>query len=180
MDAGDSRTLELLLELKQRNEVDAERGEQRLYPAEQGAEICTLDAVIRRPLSPMLQARFSFCGRWENARLSQDWLGLDEIAAGVGNIAIREALALRFENWDFVPPATIPRQNCAIFALNSYDGDETYFEWREDRAEPLVWTFFDAEVSAFFDFNRYLEYALGERDNDDTDGSGNLVDFDRE
>jgi hypothetical protein len=172
-----SRTLDLLLRMQAQNDDDLDRGGQRLHPPDRGTEICMLDASVTRPLSPMLQARYRFCGHWQNARLSQDWLSLGEIASAMTNNAIREAIKLRVENWDFVPPATVSRKDCALFAFNPHENDETYLEWRAGRAEPVVWTFFDAEVSAFFDFNRYLEYIVGERDADDTDGSGGLLDL---
>lgn len=130
--------------------------------------IMTLNPGIFRPLSPMLKARFEFCHAWKDAYLSQDWLGLQEIRNWPNNQNIVRRLELRQENWDFVPPASVPPENCAIYAVNPYELDETYLVWTDDAEEPQIWEFFGADYKMFTNLDRYLEFILGDRSSDDS------------
>lgn len=159
---------ELLEQLKQSNENEPDHGEQVINPPDQGEQICTLEEGVFRSLSPMLRTRFEFASSWHNAVLSQDWLSLAEICTVRENPIFNEWFALRLENWDFIPPSTVPLRNCAIFAINPYEPSETYLVWEDDQEEPAIWQFFSADYNYFKSFENYLEWNLGLRQDDDS------------
>jgi hypothetical protein len=167
---GAERILQLLQRIKQLNDLEAEdEPPSCLTPPEPNQkEIATLQPGFKRPLSPMLQVRFDYTASWENARLNQNWLSLSEISEAHASQTIQESLALRFENWGFVPPATRDKTDCAIFAHNPFEPDETYLVWNVSGDEPEVWEFFGGDYSVFHNLERYFEYIVGDRKVDDS------------
>jgi len=166
----DNKTLKLLERMRDQNLLEVEdHDEQELFPAQLFRnEISTMELGALRPLSPMLKARFSFCGSWINARLSQNWLSLTEIQEIDQNPVASEWMQLRRENWDHVPPQSVAPENCAIFAYNPFEPDETYLVWTSEEVEPEVWEYYGADYSVFKNLNRYLEYIVGDHKLDDS------------
>ncbi len=164
----------LLGRLKQMNDQEPELGPQVLHPATPllEAQILTLDEKSSISLSPMLRARFEFAGRWENANLCQTWLSLENIAEWFADTNLVEAMRLRRENWDHVPPANVASDKCAIYGFDMEEVEETYLVWRDTRQEPEVWRFVGADYKCFRDLERFLEYLVGDRDADDADQMG--------
>jgi hypothetical protein len=168
MTQENNATRALLDRLRMRNEADPDHGHQELQPADVAShELKTLSGQNRR-LSPMLIERFRFCGRWTNANLDQDWLGISDIDNIGNNATAQEWIALRTENWDHCPPANVSKDDVALFGFNPYEPEETYVVWRAGRVEPEVWRFFGADYKFFQDLNRFLEYLVGDRSADDS------------
>lgn len=167
---NETRVALLLERLKARNEEDKERGPQTIEPAESPADtIQTLSGEHQRPLSPMLMDRFRFCGTWNNAHLSQDWLSLSQINDWRANAKLVEWVDLSIENsFGPEPPGGVDSKDCAIFGYNPHEPEETYLVWHHDEVEPKVWSFFQGDYSVFSNFERYLEFILGERESDDS------------
>ncbi len=74
------------------------------------------------------------------------------------------------ENDESMPPASVQPADCAVFAYNPYELDETYLVWEEGVEEPAVWRYFGADYDYFHNFNHYLEYIVGDRRVDDSVG----------
>jgi hypothetical protein len=166
---GAEKVLQLLQRMKQLNDSEEDYGPNDLTPPEpRQNQIATLEPGFNRVLSPMLKARFDYAASWENARLNQNWLSLSEISKVHENPEILESIALRLENWGFVPPATNSKTECAIFAHNPFETDETYLIWNGSADEPEVWEFFGGDYSVFSNLERYLEYIVGDRKVDDS------------
>jgi hypothetical protein len=139
-------------------------------PKEAGeSRILTLQDGAYKPLSPMLRARFDFASRWEDAYLLQMWMGLNDIENYQSNDQLVRWISLRRENWETAPPASVGADQCAVFGYDPYEPDETYLVWKEGVEEPGVWQYFGAENCYFHDFERFLEYIVGDRPEDDLD-----------
>lgn len=162
------RTTELLEKMKRQNDEDPDYEDHELLAPRVPTSIATLAAGVTRLLSPMLRARFMFCSSWKDAYLDQDWLSLEEISVALANPAIKYSIDLRVENWDTMPPESVKPENCAIFAFNPYDLEETYLVWEDSEEEPTVWNYFQADYYYFSNLNRFLEYIVGERRVDDS------------
>jgi hypothetical protein len=168
MDQESNATRDLLERLRLQNEADPDRGEQELQAADlKSLELMTLSGK-RRQLSPMLMERVKFCGRWNNADLSQDWLGIADVASIDAGHTVQRWIALRIENWDHCPPANVSKDDVALFGFNPYEPEETYLVWRSSQTEPEVWRFFGADYDFFGNLNRFLEYLVGDRTTDDS------------
>lgn len=168
MSQDSNATRGLLERLRLRNEADPDHGSQELQLADlESAELKTLSGKSRL-LSPMLVERFRFCSRWNNANLDQDWLSISDIAGISDDATAQEWIKLRIQNWDHCPPANVSQDDVALFGFNPYEPEETYVVWRNGRIEPEVWRFFGADFKVFNDFNRFLEYLLGDRFVDDS------------
>lgn len=169
MTSEHGRIKDLMERMKSMNSVDAQRGAQEIFPPtslDQG--ITTMKASFRRALSPMLQVRFAYASKWVNARLSQDWLGLDDIAKAAENDKLMKAIQLQADNcYGNEPPAGVAPENCAIFAYNPYEFETTWLVWVEGAEEPRVWEYFGADSSVFLNLEHYLEYIVGDRRLDD-------------
>lgn len=159
----------LMRRIRAMNESNPDHGEQRIEAPEPGPDrIATLRPGVSRPLSPMLAARFRFAGAWSNARLSQNWLSLSEIARALNDERIKRSIDLRIENsYGDDPPGGVASEDCAIFGHNPFELDETYLVWKEGQEEPIVWEYFGADDSVFSNLERYLEYIVGDRSEDD-------------
>lgn len=107
--ASQNRVTHLLEKLRALNEESKTREPQVLELPESGNEtIQTLHSTFERCLSPMLEARFKFCGNWKNAHLSQDWLSLSEIKDWRQNKKLVEWINLSIENsYDSEPPGGV-------------------------------------------------------------------------
>ena len=164
----ESRIQDLLVRMKAMNEGDPDHGEQYLNPPEvNDGRIATLKPGISRHLSPMLAARFNFVSRWENARLGQNWFSLDEISGLLSNKEIVERIDLRLENDSHFPPASVAFEDCVLFGYVPYALDETYLVWKDGDVEPVVWEYFEGDYLLFNNFERYLQYIVGDREDDD-------------
>lgn len=165
----ENKTKELLDRVRARNDNDPDREPQELKPVSSSlTTIKTFAGDFRRPLSPMLKARFGYCGTWINAELSQNWLDLDEIENFRNDPTLTEWIGLRIENNETMPPASVRPADCAVCAYNPYELDETYLVWQEGVEEPGVWRYFGGDYNYFSNFNHYLEYIVGDRPVDDT------------
>lgn len=164
-----NRIHDLLRRVRALNDSNPDHGEQRVQAPEPGSDrIATLRPGVSRPLSPMLAARFRFAGAWGNARLSQNWLSLSEIERALNDDRIKRSIELRTENsYGDDPPGGVAPEDCAIFGHNPFELDETYLVWKEGQEEPIVWEYFDADDSVFSNLERYLEYIVGDRAEDD-------------
>lgn len=134
-------------------------------------DITTLDPSFHQPLSPMLSERFSYGGEWKNAALGQTWLNLTQIKSALSDQRVVERINLRKENWPRVPPESTNSCNTAIFGCDFEEYEETYLVWVEGQIEPQVWRYFGAEANKFVDFQRFLEFQVGDRLEDDSDPS---------
>jgi hypothetical protein len=154
--------------MKNLNDSEADLGLSEVTSPELNrATIATLEHGFSRLLSPMRRVRFSYTASWKNARLGQNWLSLSEVGKAHEHIDLQNAIALRFENWGFVPPATKNKKDCAFFAYSPFETDETYLVWEENNQEPHIWECFGGDYSVFRNLERYLEYIVGDRKNDD-------------
>ena len=167
MSNTDTKTTELLERMKLFNSQNQDLGEQKIVSVEPLKQISTLAPNVFRPLSPMLNARFNYCSSWINAYHEQSWLSLNEIASATESQTIKQSLDLRMENWSWLPPGSVSPEDCAIFAHNPYDFDETYLVWTSSSEEPTIWCYLDADYKMFNNLNRYIEYIIGDRDIDD-------------
>lgn len=159
---------EMLDELKHQNSLE-DYIEQEIYPPEKTInEIPTLKKGFKRSMSKMLSERFAYAGTWKDAYLSQTWLGLSEMENFDENTLLSEWISLRIENWDGMPPESELPENCAVFAYDPYSPNETYLVWKSNEEEPMIWRYSDGDYYVFNNFQRYLEYAIGERDKDDS------------
>ncbi|TRX74771.1 hypothetical protein [Pseudomonas mangiferae] len=122
-----------------------------------------------RELSPYLKERFEFCSSWVNARLSQNWLSLEEIDDYESDGTLKEWIEIRKENsFGDEPPGKIAPENCAIFSYNPYEPEETYLVWQDGKKEPLIWEYFGGDFLKFNDFKSYLEFIVGDKESDDS------------
>lgn len=168
--ASEDRSTQLLERLRSLNEGDKSRAPQTIEPAEPPRDtILTLNDTFSRPLSPMLEQRFKFCGTWKNAHLSQDWLGLSQIRNWRKNAKLVEWVNLSIENsYGSEPPGGVDAKDCAIFGYNPNEPEETYLVWHQGEIEPKIWSFFQGDYGLFDNLERYLEFILGERTSDDS------------
>lgn len=139
--------------------------EPRLHPIDY---IATLAYNRNRPLSPMLRARFDYCGTWHDADLNQNWLSQTAISHYRNNPTLAQLIKQRIRNWDWTPPGCVARQNCAIFGYSDHEQEETYLVWEDGVEEPAVWRYTSAHYNRFDNLDRYLEYILGDRLQDDS------------
>jgi hypothetical protein len=168
MSTTSDRIHNLLKRLKKENDDDLDHGEQLISPPDTNQKkIKTLNNDVYRPLSPMLMARFNYCGKWTNANLEQDWLSISEIDAWEHNDRLKKWIDLRIENWDHCPPANTKKENCAIFGYNPYDPEETYLVWDDDE-EPKIWRFVGADYKVFNTIERFFMYLIGDLLTDDS------------
>jgi hypothetical protein len=164
------RIFHLLEQLKALNAASPGRGTQEIAsPDTNIGPIATLEEGFLRKLSPMLEARFRFCGAWTNAHLSQDWLSLEQIRNWRQNRKLVEWVNLSKENsYDSEPPGGVEPKNCAIFGYNPHEPEETYLVWDDNEIEPKVWSFFQGDYGMFDSLQNYLEFIVGERSSDDS------------
>jgi hypothetical protein len=164
------RIATLLNRMRETSQSDPDHGVQIIHPPiHKSGRIATLKPGLSRELSPMLKARFEYASDWENARLSKNWLSLSQIARPREISILAEWIDLRAENcYGDDPPGCVEPGNCAVFAFNPFEPEETYLIWREGEVEPKVWEYFGADSYVFDNLERYLEYIVGDRDADDS------------
>jgi hypothetical protein len=124
-------------------------------PPEELRPIVTLDSARTRELSPMLKARFSFAGEWQNAAASQRWLSLQQISVVSSCQQIMQQISLRINNWPTSLLSTTPPDSVALFGIDEDEGEETYLVWHEG-IEPIIVTYIGNEERAYPDFKEYL------------------------
>jgi len=120
----------------------------------------TLDGE-RMPLSPMLHARYEFCGRWEDADLGHTWLGNREMIRTAR--ALRSKIRDRVRDWPTsrLARAMNRRTPIALFGVDAEELDETYLIWGKGRqAEPMVVAFSGHNERAFSSLLDLLEHCL--------------------
>jgi hypothetical protein len=89
--------------------------------------------------SPMIEARFSVVGRWENGVLCQTWLAISEMKKAWTDKSLLGQISLRRENWPQSPLRTHPPERTSLFAVDKEEGEESYLLWPPmDGAEPAV------------------------------------------
>ena len=162
-------TLKLLNRIRDYNENAPDRRHHLIEPpARQLNYIATLAPDRLRPLSPMLQARFDYCGTWHDADLNQNWLSQTAIANYRNNPILSKWIELRSENWNWAPPGSVAPENCAVFGYSAHELEETYLVWEDGVEEPAIWRYSSAQYHRFDNLDRYLEYILGDRLDDDS------------
>jgi hypothetical protein len=130
-------------------------------PESLGKGIPTLKRGIYREPTPMLRARFEYCGSWTNAFPGLTWLGLGEMRSVFRTGAI-DLVKTRQEYWDGSAPATVDWAQLSLFAIDEEEGCEVYLVWSgKPTVEPkLVW--YEAQhESSFENLIDFLEYLLG-------------------
>ncbi len=159
------RVRDLLRQLWSLNKQDGIR-QSRSDPSDPQHDIVTFDAARTMRLSPMLRERFAFAGRWRNAALNQTWLDLDDIdTAMIETCMSREAhaqIASRTLPW------TISEAQVTLFGINDDTLEAAYLIWLPDREEPVICAFYGGRADLFYDFERFLEFLVGDRVHDDS------------
>lgn len=138
----------------------------------EGAQIATLEPGVSRPMSPMWRERFQFCGKWENDLFGYTWLDFNESykwlvsdkSFGGLESTLKERVELFIENNCSFPPATVPRNSCAMFAFTPYELNECFMVWLEEKEEPVIFAYYDGDWSVYANLNGYLEYMSGDRE----------------
>ena len=138
-----------------------ERFTQSLGPPESAREVPTLDPMIRKPLSPMLNARFEFCSRWR--RFDENWLSVSQMSSVAQNRMFRRHFASKSEHWDNSAPATISKNRLSVFGVSSHaEGDYTFIVWpdKPNVVEPAIWRYEGQSETRFANLEKFLHWLV--------------------
>jgi hypothetical protein len=121
--------------------------------------IATLSGGVKK-LSPMLAARYKFCGKWKNATASQTWLGLKDVNKSFTNSKINKAFKLRLKYWEKSIISKFDIGNISLFGIDYDECDETYLLWGRGM-EPKLVTYIGHNECFYKDLRSYIYYLLG-------------------
>lgn len=161
-----SETDVLLKELKYFNDRmnDALLMQKISSPSGSSGKIATLEKGEFREITPMLQSRFQFAGKWVNAAFGISFLDINEINTVFGNEDYIEQINVRIDNWDDSVFDRYEHGQITIIGIDQEEYDEIYLVWKDDSSEPGVCVYLDDDEMIFNDFNHFLRYALGNED----------------
>jgi hypothetical protein len=166
---NDMTTASLLNKLLERNAADdGEALEEKIYPPQGNCEeIPTLDPSVVVRMTPMLETRFHFAGKWVNATGGLTWLSLSEMKDAVTNQHIQEAIRRRKENWQKHPLNLCQPSRLSLFGIDEEEYvNEIYLIWpalSEALNEPKVLISFNSNESNYANLNEFI-YAWAHMD----------------
>lgn len=81
-----------------------------LFPSggRQRSRVPTLQSGCFQSMTPMLEERFKYCGRWACATFGHTWLGLQDMASMWTSPRLLRPVVERKESWLDSPPAIVP------------------------------------------------------------------------
>jgi hypothetical protein len=114
--------------------------QQKISPQDPLEDVPSLQKGFCHSLSPMLQMRFQYAGRWENAIYGNTLLGLPDLKELLNDPLVMDQIQLRKTNWENSPPAKYPLSQLTLFGINAKECEEIYLIW--DRAiEPQIMSY---------------------------------------
>jgi hypothetical protein len=122
------------------------------------SDVAVFQAGTRRPLSPMLTARFSFAGAIHD--LSGHMLSISDIDQILGKKRLKAVVDSHRQHWEGSAPATVPPDRLSVFSISNLDDDDlTYLVWANQRShEPQLWSYSGQHESRYKNLETYLEY----------------------
>jgi hypothetical protein len=131
----------------------------RIDPPVAVESLPTFDRRKRRPLSPMLRARFEFAS---SITLGFSiWPGAEEMAAAMAKARVREYHLVLREHSERSGPQLFPDDALSLF---SYDPespeDRVYLVWKDPAREPEVWEYHDMDTTEFKTLETFLRWRL--------------------
>lgn len=135
--------------------------------------IPTLMKGVYKKLSPMLSARFSLYGRWENATHGH-WLSLKDIEA-LWEDPIQDELidSIKFQSeclrddWSNSAYGLFKDGRISLFAGSDIGNESIFLLWVDDEVEPEFWVYDANGESRYRNLDEYLTAYL----NDDVSAS---------
>lgn len=130
-------------------------------PITQG--IPTLEQGSFRAATPMIEARFTFAGRWTDAGGGQTWLGIGDMQAVWTDERIMRQIRSKRDFWEGSAPATVEWRKLTLFGLDIDEEDHTYLVWNDQiDEEPAVWIYSGQSERKFKNMMNYLKYIVGD------------------
>jgi hypothetical protein len=162
----DSRVTDALEVLYRRNEVEFPGEQMKEPPTRISTRIPTLDGR-GLPMTPMLRARFSYCGRWSGAYLGFTLLSLRQITEYSKLNKMKRRIQERAKYWS--PGAlsnSIERPGAvALFGDDPVELDEIYLIAPRDGGEPQVVRYLGQDERVFPSLLDFVRFASGQESN---------------
>jgi hypothetical protein len=132
----------LLRTLKESNDLNDYGGvlKQEIFPPEAGdiIQVPTLCKDVYMQISPMLQSRFQFAGKWINAAFGQTWLGLKEMKAAWTDDSIVKHLAIRKKYYDGHLLQTADWTKIGLYGIDLLQNEETLLLWTSEEEPSFI------------------------------------------
>lgn len=149
----------------------------KLEPVEKEIDITSVPTIksgVYQPVSPQLQTRFNYCGRWENATHAH-WLSIKDMEQIANKSYSEDPLLIEIYsqwngtrlNWPNDATVLFNSERISIFAASDYSFERIYLLWFDCKDEPEFWVYDSNGLSRYVDFNNYLLSFI----NDDTSAS---------
>lgn len=131
------------------------------FPAESMSLACPTFANGKtRPWTPMLKARFEYCGAISLG--PERWLAISEITEWLVNnevLAVHQALR---ENWPDSVPARFQDDSISLFGVVPDVPDSlVYLAWPGGNTEPIVAQYSSFQDNEFRTLDEFLEWQIG-------------------
>ncbi len=152
--------LERLAVSRESDEYADEYPSRRTSPEPIKSGIVTLDPTKVRRCTPMLRARFAFCGQWRNPFLGITWYSLSEMERAVRSSDVNRTVDNLREHWDNSIPTRLDNSRLSIIYREL--GEVILFAWPVAGREPYVYWYTDQQELVFENLLEYLRYGLGE------------------
>jgi len=125
---------------------------------EKVTDLATFTTSTRQPLSPMLEARFEFCGTWKEG--GTIWLGAREIELKTHSRPVLKTHRSLRKHWDGSASMIYRDDQLSLFGI-SEDLPEniTYLVWI-GQSEPEIWSYHGMESYKHHDFAAYLQWLI--------------------
>lgn len=118
-------------------------------------KIPTLQKNIYKPMSDMLRARFDFAGRWVGA-YCMSWLGIEDMKSVWQSSKIQKKLHTFRSCWEGNVLSLHSNASISLFGYDANDMGMTFLMWKEDKDEPLVYTYIGHEEKKYKNLNAFL------------------------
>ncbi len=161
MTRSNKTTIRLLeqLALNRRSDDYADEFPSRYWPPEEHVtEVPTLDQQVVKKVTPMLKARFEFCGHWKNPFTGVSWYNIVEMRSAVRDRKVRKTVNELRDYWDDSAPARF--ENSQLSVIFSTIGESIFLAWEKEGKEPRVYWYRDQSEEQFKDLNDYLKYCV--------------------
>jgi hypothetical protein len=132
--------------------------ELHLEPPLECQSIATFDKSQSKLLSPMLEARFAYCGTWDEG--GDLWLGPNDISAWISKKPVRQMHRSLREYWDGSAPMKFHDNDLSLLGASRGTNDSlVYLVWN-NKTEPEIWCYSGMNCDRFRDLAKYLEWEL--------------------
>lgn len=136
--------------------VDKKASYQKIYKAEKySKQIPTLQKNVYKPISNMLSARFDFAGKWLDA-YCMNWLSIKDMKNVWIDVAIQKNIQIVKDNWEKHILSLQPAKNLSLFGYDKQNNGMTFLIWKNNVAEPYIYTYVGDEETKYKNFNTFL------------------------